>query len=190
MIAWAAMGDANASIPTPQPVFMRPMFAAHIPHATSVTFVSRRAHEAGVACALGLRTRTVPVRNTRAIGKADMIHNDAMPEITVDPETYEVRADGELLVTEPARRTTPGPPLLPVLGRMALLRWSWQVDRGCERAGLGSEREPEHSRRCRHAREIVAVSKTVVCETRGRECLHTLAGESDRLSARLAASLP
>jgi urease subunit alpha len=103
MIAWAAMGDANASIPTPQPVFMRPMFAAHIPAHTSVTFVSQAAHEAGVAEALGLRTRTVPVRNTRAIGKRDMIHNNAMPDISVDPETYEVRADGDLLVTEPAR---------------------------------------------------------------------------------------
>jgi urease subunit alpha len=103
MIAWAAMGDANASIPTPQPVFMRPMFAAHIPAHTSVTFVSQAAHEAGVAEALGLRTRTVPVRNTRAIGKRDMIHNNAMPDISVDPETYEARADGDLLVTEPAR---------------------------------------------------------------------------------------
>jgi urease subunit alpha len=103
MIAWAAMGDANASIPTPQPVLMRPMFAAHIPEHSSVTFVSRAAHEAGVAEALGLRTRTAPVRDTRTIGKRDMIHNDAMPEIAVDPETYEVRADGELLVTEPAR---------------------------------------------------------------------------------------
>jgi urease subunit alpha len=103
LIAWAAMGDANASIPTPQPVFMRPMFAAHIPQHTCVTFVSGAAHDAGVADALGLRTPTVPVRNTRAIGKRDMIHNAATPKITVDPETYEVHADGELLVTEPAR---------------------------------------------------------------------------------------
>ncbi len=103
MIAWAAMGEANASIPTPQPVFMRPMFAAHIPHATSVTFVSKAAHDADIAARLGLRTPTVPVRNTRTIGKADMIHNHATPDIRVDPETYEVRADGELLVTEPSR---------------------------------------------------------------------------------------
>ena len=102
LIAWAAMGDANASIPTPQPVFMRPMWAAHIPTATSVTFVSRAAHDLGIGDRLGLRTPTVPVRNTRAIGKRDMVHNDATPDITVDPETYEVRADGELLVSEPA----------------------------------------------------------------------------------------
>ena len=103
MIAWAAMGDANASIPTPQPVFMRPMFAAHIPHATSVTFVSQAALDLGIGQQLNLRTPTVAVRRTRAIGKADMIHNDAMPDIRVDPETYEVRADGELLVTAPSR---------------------------------------------------------------------------------------
>jgi urease subunit alpha len=103
MISWAAMGDANASIPTPQPVFMRPMFGAHIPHTTSVTFVSEAAHQARIGEALGLSTPTVPVRNTRTIGKADMIHNHARPNIEVDPETYEVRADGELLVTEPAR---------------------------------------------------------------------------------------
>ncbi len=103
MISWAAMGDANASIPTPQPVFMRPMFGAHIPHATSVTFVSGVAHQSGIGESLGLRTPTVPVRDTRSIGKADMIHNHATPNIEVDPETYEVRADGELLVTRPAR---------------------------------------------------------------------------------------
>jgi urease subunit alpha len=103
LIAWAAIGDANASIPRPQPVFMRPMFGAHIPHATSVTFVSGVAHAAGIGERLGLRTPTVPVRNTRTIGKADMVHNSAMPRIEVDPERYEVRADGELLVTEPAR---------------------------------------------------------------------------------------
>ena len=103
MIAWAAMGDANASIPTPQPVFMRPMFAAHIPHATSVTFVSQAALDLGIGQQLNLRTPTVAVRRTRAIGKADMIHNDAMPDIRVDPETYEVRADGELLITAPSR---------------------------------------------------------------------------------------
>jgi len=102
LIAWAAMGDANASIPTPQPVFMRPMWGAHVPHATTVTFVSGAAHDLGIGDRLGLRTPTVPVRNTRAIGKRDMVHNDATPDIVVDPETYEVRADGELLVSEPA----------------------------------------------------------------------------------------
>jgi len=103
MIAWAAMGDANASIPTPQPVFMRPMFAAHTPHATSITFVSKAAHDLGIGERLNLRTPTVAVRNTRTIGKADMILNSATPDIRVDPETYEVRADGELLVTAPSR---------------------------------------------------------------------------------------
>ncbi|MEJ7901844.1 MAG: urease subunit alpha [Thermomicrobiales bacterium] len=102
LIAWAAMGDANASIPTPQPVFMRPMYAARIPHATSVTFVSRAAHDSGIGDKLGLHTPTVAVRNARAIGKEDMIHNHARPDIRVDPETYEVRANGELLTTEPS----------------------------------------------------------------------------------------
>ena len=103
MIAWAAMGDPNASIPTPQPVTMRPMWGADIPHATSVTFISQAALDRGVPERLGLRKPAVAVRNTRAIGKRDLIHNSATPEITVDPETYEVRADGELLVCEPAR---------------------------------------------------------------------------------------
>ena len=103
MIAWAAMGDPNASIPTPQPVTMRPMWGADIPHATSVTFISQAALDRGVPERLGLRKPAVAVRNTRAIGKRDLIHNSATPEITVDPETYEVRADGELLTCEPAR---------------------------------------------------------------------------------------
>ena len=103
MIAWAAMGDPGASIPTPQPVLMRPMFAPHVAHATSLTFTSQAAHDAGVADLLGLRTPLVPVRNTRTIGKGDMILNDAMPDLSVDPETYDVRLDGELLRTEPAK---------------------------------------------------------------------------------------
>ncbi len=103
MISWAAMGDPNASIPTPQPVTMRPMWGADIPHATSVTFISQVAQERGVPERLGLRKPAVAVRNTRAIGKRDLIHNSATPDITVDPETYEVRADGELLTCEPAR---------------------------------------------------------------------------------------
>ncbi len=102
LIASAAMGDPNASIPTPQPVRYRPMFAALAPHATSVTFLSGAALKDGVADRLGLRKRTVAVANTRQIGKADLIHNAATPHIEVDPETYEVRADGELLVCEPA----------------------------------------------------------------------------------------
>ncbi len=102
MISWAAMGDPNASIPTPQPVKARPMFGALAPHATSVTFMSRAGIENGIPETLGLRKRMVAVEKTRSIGKRDLIHNDATPEITVDPETYEVRADGELLICEPA----------------------------------------------------------------------------------------
>ena len=103
-IAWSVMGDANASIPTPQPVLYRPMFGAFGsgPAATGLTFVSQAAHEAGLRERIGLRKTTVAVENCRAIGKAQMIHNDAMPRIEVDPETYEVRADGELLTCEPA----------------------------------------------------------------------------------------
>jgi len=106
VISWAAMGDPGASIPTPQPVMMRPMFGAAIPGATALTFVSQAALQAGVGEKLGLERRVVAVRNTRAIGKRDLIHNDATPEITVDPETYDVRADGELLITEPAREVS------------------------------------------------------------------------------------
>ncbi len=101
IIGWAAMGDPNASIPTPQPVRYRPMFGALTPEQTCVSFVSAAALEAEVPEQLGLQKRAVAVRNTRAIGKSAMIHNDATPEIAVDPETYEVRADGELLVCDP-----------------------------------------------------------------------------------------
>jgi urease subunit alpha len=104
MIAAAAMGDPNASIPTPQPVHYRPMFASHgRALATSVTFVSRTALAGGRLARLGLRKPLVAVSNTRRLGKKDMKHNDALPAIDVDPETYAVRADGELLVCEPAR---------------------------------------------------------------------------------------
>ncbi|GAB4439179.1 MAG: urease subunit alpha [Anaerolineae bacterium] len=104
-IAWSVMGDANASIPTPQPVWYRPMFGAFggATAATSVSFVSQAALAAGMPEAIGLRKTAVAVKNCRAIGKADMVHNSAMPQIEVDPETYEVRADGELLTCEPAR---------------------------------------------------------------------------------------
>jgi urease subunit alpha len=104
MIAAAAMGDPNASIPTPQPVHYRPMFASHgRALATAVTFVSRTALAGGRLARLGLRKPLVAVSNTRRLGKKDMKHNDALPAIDVDPETYAVRADGELLVCEPAR---------------------------------------------------------------------------------------
>ena len=104
-IAAALMGDPNASIPTPQPVHYRPMFAAFGKSLTesAVTFVSQAAQEAGVGAKLGLAKRTLPVSNTRGgISKADMQLNSFCPAIEVDPETYEVRADGELLTCEPA----------------------------------------------------------------------------------------
>jgi urease subunit alpha len=98
------MGDPNASIPTPQPVHYRPMFGAYgaAMNNTCVTFVSQAATDLGVPNKLGLQRRAVPVRNTRKIGKADMVHNSGMPHIEVDPQTYEVRADGVLLTCEPA----------------------------------------------------------------------------------------
>ncbi|CAI9414053.1 Urease subunit alpha 1 [Pleomorphomonas sp. T1.2MG-36] len=104
-IAAAAMGDPNASIPTPQPVHYRPMFGAFGKAMTrsSVTFVSRYAYENGIKERLGLDRVVLPVENTRGgISKASLIHNSATPEIEVDPETYEVRADGELLTCAPA----------------------------------------------------------------------------------------
>jgi urease subunit alpha len=103
MIAMAPMGDPNASIPTPQPVHYRPMFGAHgRALEKSLTFVSAAALEDPDFLALGLAKRLEPVRGTRRVRKTDMIHNDALPRIEVDSETYEVRADGELLVCEPA----------------------------------------------------------------------------------------
>ncbi len=105
LIAAAPMGDANASIPTPQPVHYRPMFAAFggARAATSLTFVSRAAAEADVGERLGLRKRLVAVRGARGLRKSDMVLNDALPQMEVDPQTYEVRADGELLTCEPLR---------------------------------------------------------------------------------------
>jgi urease subunit alpha len=104
MIAAAAMGDPNASIPTPQPVHYRPMFGAFgRALRTSVTFISQAALANPALGALGLSRRLEPVKNTRRIGKKHMIHNDWQPKIEVDPETYEVRADGELLTCEPAK---------------------------------------------------------------------------------------
>ncbi|UWR21363.1 urease subunit alpha [Sulfitobacter sp. S190] len=103
-IVVAQMGDPNASIPTPQPVYSRPMFGAYgtsVAHG-SVTFVSQAAQADGIGDALGLSKRTQAVRNTRTIGKADLILNDATPVMEVDPETYDVRADGELLTCAPA----------------------------------------------------------------------------------------
>jgi urease subunit alpha len=105
MIAAAPMGDPNASIPTPQPVHYRPMFGAYgkARLATSLTFVSGAAIEDGLAHRLGCGKQLVAVENARGgISKKSMINNDATPDIEVDAETYDVRADGELLVCEPA----------------------------------------------------------------------------------------
>jgi urease subunit alpha len=103
-IAMAAMGDPNASIPTPQPVHQRPMFGsfAGARSATSITFMSRAAVDAGIADAFGLRKAVSAVRACRSVRKADMIHNAYTPRMQVDAQTYEVRADGELLTCEPA----------------------------------------------------------------------------------------
>ena len=102
LIAWSVMGDANASIPTPQPVLYRPMFGSFggAPQAIAATFVSTASFSN--VKKLGLGKRLVPVSNCRKIGKANMIHNSATPHIEVDPETYEVHADGQLLTCEPA----------------------------------------------------------------------------------------
>jgi urease subunit alpha len=103
-IAAAAMGDPNASIPTPQPVHYRPMFGAfgRARTGTSLTFVSAAAVAGGLAAKLRTDKTMVAVENTRNIGKASLIHNGATPKITVDPETYAVTADGVLLTCQPA----------------------------------------------------------------------------------------
>ena len=103
-IAYSQMGDANASIPTPQPVHMQPMFGsfANARHATSFTFVSEAALEREIPSQLGLRKEAIAVSGTRELSKQDMKVNNALPRIEVDSETYEVRADGELLTCEPA----------------------------------------------------------------------------------------
>ncbi|MGK7949085.1 MAG: urease subunit alpha [Xenococcaceae cyanobacterium] len=103
-IAWSQMGDPNASIPTPEPVYMRPMFASFggAISATSLSFLSQAAIDAGIPAQIGLQTPAVAVSNTRNLSKADMKLNEITPNIEVNPETYEVRADGELLTCEPA----------------------------------------------------------------------------------------
>jgi urease subunit alpha len=114
-IAWSAMGDPNASIPTPQPVMYRPMFGSFgmATAPTSITFVSEASLNAGIPQRLGLKKLVAPVRNCRRIGKKDMMHNNATPNIEVDPETYEVRVDGTLITCEPA-------PVLPLAQRYFL----------------------------------------------------------------------
>ncbi len=105
MIAWAAMGDANASIPTPQPVLPRPMFGAAPPAAaaaTSVHFVAQHAVDDGLADRIDVKRRLVPVKDVRKVGKADMPLNDALPHIEVDPDTFTVRIDGDVWQEQPA----------------------------------------------------------------------------------------
>jgi urease subunit alpha len=105
-IAYAQMGDPNASIPTPQPVFSRPMFGAfgRARSRSCITWVSRAAYTGGIGAKLGLAREVRPVANTRLLQKKDLIHNGATPQITVNPDTYEVRVDGEVLRCEPARQ--------------------------------------------------------------------------------------
>jgi urease subunit alpha len=104
MIAWAAMGDANASIPTPQPVLPRPMFGASpvAAAATSVAFVAPAAVDDGLADRLAVRRRLLAVADVRRRTKADLPENDALPDITVDPDTFTVRIDGEVVEADPA----------------------------------------------------------------------------------------
>jgi urease subunit alpha len=105
MIAWAAIGDPNASIPTPEPVIYRPMFAAfgRAIGDTSLTFISKAAFDSQIHNRLGLSRKAVAVARCREVSKRDMINNSYLPEMKVDPDTYEVRADGELLTCEPAK---------------------------------------------------------------------------------------
>ena len=104
-IAWSIMGDPNASLPTPEPVYYRPMFGAmgRAVKKTSFTFTSKAAVQLGVPNKLGLEKVVLPVKNCRSISKQDMIWNDKTPEITIDPETYEVRLDGKIATVEPAK---------------------------------------------------------------------------------------
>ena len=103
-IACSQMGDPNASIPTPQPVFTRPMFASFGKslEKSSFTFVSKESLESGNLNHLEIKKDILPVFNTRSISKKDMILNDVCPKIDVNPETYEVRANGEIITCEPA----------------------------------------------------------------------------------------
>ncbi|EZP77336.1 urease subunit alpha [Parageobacillus genomosp. 1] len=104
MIAYSVMGDPNASIPTPQPVMYRPMFASYgkALYSTSITFVSKAAFELGIPQKLNLQKTIQPVEHIRSLSKKDMAYNNAMPKIDVDPQTYEVRVDGTLITCEPA----------------------------------------------------------------------------------------
>jgi urease subunit alpha len=103
-LVWGAMGDANASIPTPQPVLGRPMFGAfgRVPYNASCTFVSKAGLDREIGTSLKLQKNLVGVKNCRGLAKSAMIHNDYLPRMEVNPETYEVRADEQLLTCEPA----------------------------------------------------------------------------------------
>ena len=105
MISWAVMGDPNASLPTPQPTYYRPMFGAYgdaLPE-TCFTFVSNAAFEGGIKQKLGLRRHVLPVRNMRKIGKKDMVRNTGTPDIKVNPETFAVTVDGVHATVEPLK---------------------------------------------------------------------------------------
>jgi urease subunit alpha len=101
-LAWGALGDPNASIPTPQPVLMRPSFGDAIGADLSLSFVAPAAIEDGLGARLGLRRSLAPVKDTRGVGKAQMINNDALPRIEVDPETFTITVDGDVVVPSPA----------------------------------------------------------------------------------------
>lgn len=105
-IAYSLMGDPNASIPTPEPVYYRPMFGSlgKARYSTSVTFTSKLAIKNRIGKKLGLQKKLLPVRNCRKIGKKDMLYNDLAPKIEIDPETYEVRVDGRLATVPPAEK--------------------------------------------------------------------------------------
>src|SRR5213078_4622483 len=140
-IVAAPMGDPNASIPTPQPVHYRPMFAAYGKSltASSVVFSSQAAVASGLARKLGIGKKLYAVENTRSrISKKSMIHNGATPRIEVDPETYEVRADGELLTCAPAE-------VLPMAQRYFMF---WKA--GCDAAGVRNQNCRQLERRDRH----------------------------------------
>ncbi|MEV5812638.1 urease subunit alpha [Streptomyces mutabilis] len=106
IVSWAQMGDPNASLPTPQPIYYRPSFGQYgrAMQSTHVTFMSQAGIAAGVPEKLGLRRNVLPVRKTRTIGKHNMVRNDVLPRIEVDPETYKVTVDGEVVTIEPAQR--------------------------------------------------------------------------------------
>ena len=117
MVAWAAMGDANASIPTPQPILPRPMFGAApgVAPGLSLAWVAPEAIEDGLPERLGLGRQLVPVSSTRALGKADLPENTALPRIEIEPDTFAVRIDGELVEEVPGHRAPDGPAILPLL---------------------------------------------------------------------------